>query len=246
MRKNKKLISLLCVALLTCFFVVGYVISTQPASIEIERKNVSSTESITNAADKTATAIEEVCSIRIHIDGAVVYPGVYELEGSDVRIEDGVAAAGGLREDADTTYINLAESVEDGEKVYIPVKAQTDAQQTTGSGLENGRASDTSNALNNSTAKDLSSTSNQPSATASATSSATSSTEASTKGSSLININTATLAELQTLPGVGEATAQAIISDREKNGAFTSKEDLMRVSGIGEKKYAKIEASICV
>ena len=62
----------------------------------------------------------------------------------------------------------------------------------------------------------------------------------------LANINTATSEELQRLSGVGEATAAAIIEDRQANGPFSSPEDLMRVSGIGEKKFAKIKAHICV
>lgn len=72
--------------------------------------------------------------------------------------------------------------------------------------------------------------------------------QSGTSGTSggLVNINTATSAELQTLSGVGEATAQAIIEDRESNGPFASTEDLMRVSGIGEKKYAKVKEHICV
>lgn len=63
---------------------------------------------------------------------------------------------------------------------------------------------------------------------------------------SLININTASSEELQSLSGVGPSTAEAIIADREENGLFASVEDLMRVSGIGEKKFAKIKDSICV
>ncbi len=63
---------------------------------------------------------------------------------------------------------------------------------------------------------------------------------------SLVNINTASAEELDALPGVGPSTASAIIEDREANGPFSSPEDLMRVSGIGEKKYAKIEGLICV
>jgi competence protein ComEA len=62
----------------------------------------------------------------------------------------------------------------------------------------------------------------------------------------LVNINTATSEELQGLPGVGEATAQAIIEERTANGPFATIEDLMRVSGIGEKKFAKLRSGICV
>lgn len=61
-----------------------------------------------------------------------------------------------------------------------------------------------------------------------------------------ININTADVEELDELPGVGEATARAIVEDREANGPFSSPEDIMRVSGIGEKKFARLEAMICV
>ncbi len=64
--------------------------------------------------------------------------------------------------------------------------------------------------------------------------------------SGLVNINTASAAELQTLSGIGPSMAQSIIDERTKNGAFASVDDLMRVSGIGEKKLAKIKDYICV
>lgn len=64
--------------------------------------------------------------------------------------------------------------------------------------------------------------------------------------SGLVNINTASAAELQTLSGIGPSMAQSIIDDRSKNGPFASVDDLMRVSGIGEKKLAKIKDGICV
>lgn len=64
--------------------------------------------------------------------------------------------------------------------------------------------------------------------------------------SGLVNINTASAAELQTLSGIGPSMAQSIIDERTKIGAFASVDDLMRVSGIGEKKLAKIKDCICV
>ena len=72
------------------------------------------------------------------------------------------------------------------------------------------------------------------------------SAEASSGSSGLVNIDSASSEELQTLSGVGPSTAQAIIDERTQNGAFATVDDLMRVSGIGEKKLAKIKDSICV
>jgi len=60
-----------------------------------------------------------------------------------------------------------------------------------------------------------------------------------------LNINLANVEELQTLSGIGPSTAEKIVADREANGPFPSIEDLMRVSGIGEKKFAAIKDSIC-
>ena len=61
-----------------------------------------------------------------------------------------------------------------------------------------------------------------------------------------ININRATAAELDSLPGVGPSTAQKILADREANGPFKSIEDLMRVSGIGEKKFDSLKDLVTV
>ncbi|MDR0515224.1 MAG: ComEA family DNA-binding protein [Coriobacteriaceae bacterium] len=62
----------------------------------------------------------------------------------------------------------------------------------------------------------------------------------------LVNINTASLAELVTLPGIGEATAKRLIANRESLGPFRSPEDVMRIPGIGEKKYEQLVGLICV
>ncbi len=74
----------------------------------------------------------------------------------------------------------------------------------------------------------------------------TGTTDTTSSGTGLININTATVTELDTLPGIGATTAEKIVADREQNGPFTSKEDLKRVSGIGDKKYEQLADLICV
>lgn len=79
-----------------------------------------------------------------------------------------------------------------------------------------------------------------------ASASVTGSTAAAAGAQVVVNINTAGVEELDTLPGVGPATAQAIVDERESNGPFASIEDIQRVSGIGEKKFEKLRDSICV
>lgn len=66
------------------------------------------------------------------------------------------------------------------------------------------------------------------------------------QNSERVNINTATIDALKSLPGIGELTAKRIIEDRNKNGKFSTVEDLMRVSGIGSKKFEKLKAYIYV
>ena len=61
-----------------------------------------------------------------------------------------------------------------------------------------------------------------------------------------LNLNTATQAELELLPGIGPVLAQAILDYRDSFGGFSTKEQLMEVSGIGEKRYAAVEALITV
>ncbi len=63
---------------------------------------------------------------------------------------------------------------------------------------------------------------------------------------SKININTATQADLETLPGIGSSTALKIINYRKTNGKFNSIEDIKEISGIGDAKFENIKDSICV
>lgn len=206
---------------------IAFAATTSEPAVEIERLGLdgdvqstsgerdeatSSTSSQLSSEDETtSSASEEAPAIaRIHVDGAVANPGVYELSGEDIRVTDAVEAAGGLTGEADLTSVNLAAQVRDAEKVHIPAQGEV-PEASAGS----------------------------PTGTASGGSS-TSNPEG------LIDINRASAEELCELPGVGEATAQKIIAERESGGPFSSPEDLMRVSGIGEKKFASLKDLICV
>jgi len=73
-----------------------------------------------------------------------------------------------------------------------------------------------------------------------------SSSENSKTANSKININTATVEELDSLPGIGPAIAAKIVAYREQNGKFKSIEDIMNVSGIGQSKFNNIKDFITV
>ena len=188
------------------FAVVGAM--AQPG-VSVERANQAE-----EAPDAAAEKNNETRTARVlvHVDGAVANPGVYELTGESPRVNDAVASAGGLVDGADTTSMNLAAPVSDGEKVHVPSAGEAvpapAANVTVGEG--------------------------------------TGGIDEKTQAAGLVNINTANEAELQTLSGVGEATASAIVRERTNNGPFTSPEDLMRVTGIGEKKFEKLKGQICV
>jgi competence protein ComEA len=69
---------------------------------------------------------------------------------------------------------------------------------------------------------------------------------AATAPAGKVNLNTATVSQLEDLPGIGPALAARIVDHRQKNGAFKSVEDLMAVKGIGEKNFAKIQGFLSV
>ena len=159
-----------------------------------------------DASEGREAAETEASVLVVHVDGCVASPGVYELAGPDLRVNDAVEAAGGLLPEADTSQMNLAAGLSDGQKVLVPARAEEGAAAAAPGG---GAASQTD-------------------------------------AGSLVNINLATADQLQALSGVGEATARAIVEDREAHGPFSSVEDLMRVSGIGQKKFDKLKGQICV
>lgn len=61
-----------------------------------------------------------------------------------------------------------------------------------------------------------------------------------------LNLNAATVAQLEALPGIGKATAERIVEYRQKNGGFKKAEDLMNIQGIGEKSFLKLKPLVTV
>ena len=132
------------------------------------------------------------------------------------RLVVAVEKLGGTTKKADLNNINLAIRVKDEEHYIIPKIGE--AKQEDLKDVNNTKDIENAEIKNENTAKD----------------------------SSKININTATLEELDKLPGVGEATANKIISHREENGQFKTIEDIKNVNGIGDKKFEKMKELICV
>ena len=156
--------------------------------------------------------------IIVHISGEVKNQGVVELE-ENSRVNDAIEKAGGVTENAYMKDINLAYKLEDGMKIYIPSKEEVENNKNVGDVLSGNRYYNSAENINGS-------------------SNVNSKKDESNKK---VNINTANKEELDTLPGIGEATADKIIEYRNKNGKFKTKEEIKEVSGIGESKYEIIK-----
>ncbi len=159
--------------------------------------------------------------IYVYVTGAVAKPGVYTLpEGS--RVQDAIAAAGGAMIQADLDGINLAEHLTD--EAHLIISRRDDSTPST---LQQPASS-----VARSSAVPLAGQSGP--------------TISKAPPASPVNINTATVEQLQTLPGIGPSTAARIIADREQNGPFRTIEDLTRITGIKEGTMSKIRAYITV
>ena len=165
-------------------------------------------------------------TVRIHVAGAVVHPGVYTVSSSS-RVVDAVEAAGGATSRADLERINLAQTIVDTEQVFVPFRSSRITKVTVAPRL---RPSRTSVPAAVPTVPGAVPTIGVPSATI----------------SPLINLNSATSDQLDTLPGVGPSTAKAIISYRNRKGPFGKVEDLLNVPGIGPSKVAALRDQVTV
>ena len=168
------------------------------------------TDSVISTSDETgshfdaqpdSTKDDSNTGIYVHICGAVINPGVYQVP-VGTRVYQALELAGGSSDDAYLSGINLADKLADGQKVYIPAEGEN------AEGIL--------------------------------------STDSGDVQSVMININTASEAELMTLPGIGQSRAKDIINYRVKNGLFESIDDIMKVSGIKEAAFEKIKDLIKV
>ena len=156
----------------------------------------------------------------VHVAGAVHRPGVYRLA-TGSRVDDALRRAGGAKRDADLAAVNLAAKLEDGRQVLVPVRA----------GAALGAASGSAAASRS---------------VAGAGAAGGGATGAAGAPAAPINLNTATLEQLDTLDGVGPGIAQRIIDYREQHGGFRSVAELGEVPGIGDKRLAALTPLVTV
>ena len=209
---EKRKIIILCVVL--CF-ITTILIITFFNSYSSKYESITENEEFFINSEKENNEIEEIKEeitneknmLIIHIAGAVKKEGVIEIE-ENSRIADAIEKAGGLTKEADLTDVNLAYSVKDGQKIYIPSVKDKEKATIVSSGMGED--------------------------------------EEISSEEKMVNINTATQAQLEELSGIGPSTASSIISYRQEKGKFKSIDEIKNVSGIGEAKYNKIKENICV
>jgi competence protein ComEA len=155
-------------------------------------------------------------SATVHVVGAVRRPGVYRLRLGQ-RVEDAIRRAGGARDSTDLQAINLAAKVADGQQVVVPRRAVAGGSGAVAGGGGTGGASAGAGAG-----------------------------AAGAAPSAPINLNSATAEQLDTLDGVGPATAQKILEYRTQHSGFASVDDLAQVAGIGPKKLEALKAQVTV
>jgi competence protein ComEA len=168
--------------------------------------------------------------LRVYVMGAVNRPGVYALARASI-LQDALDAAGGATRQADVSHLNLALLLRDGDQINVPALLPTATLLPP-----------TQTPLPSMTVGPGTPLPTPPTATLAPTSAPTS---AGSFGG-LVNINTATLAELDTLPRIGPAIAQRIIDYRAANGPFATIEQIKNVKGIGDATFAQLKDLITV
>lgn len=194
-----------------------YVLSEQAEEQAKEQETKKDIDSLEDDKGTSAQGIEsDQGSIIVHVVGAVKKPGILVLpKGS--RVYQALELAEPT-DKADMTSLNLALELNDGEQIYLLPK---EANQASGGAL----------------------TANRSSSTVQKAAKSSSSSPTSSRAGK-ININRASSEELEKLPGIGPALAERIVDYRAQTGPFQKGEDLLKVSGIGAKKYEDLKPFI--
>jgi competence protein ComEA len=169
------------------------------------------TSATTAATSATTAGPSPTAGIVVHVLGAVHEPGLVSLTAGS-RVQDALEAAGGLTDKADPGELNLAQPVADGQQIVVGTKKKPTGEVRDGTGGPG---------------------------------SAGSGAAASPKGQDgasgqAVDLNTASQAELEELPGVGPVMAGKIIAWRTEHGRFSRVEELQEIDGVGPKTYAKL------
>ena len=181
-------------------------------------------------ASSVPAAAPPAFSVMVEIQGAVAAPGMYSFPGN-ARVYDALEKAGGASENAEIRDINIAATLLDGSVLSIPYR-QNDGQIALPGAADLNPPAYTRSGWRESPAGKV--------GPGSATSPG-----GVPDSPAKVNINTATQAELETLPGVGEKTAEKIMRHRETQ-PFTHVDDLGFVQGIGEKRLETLRPHVTV
>jgi competence protein ComEA len=181
-------------------------------------------EGTASVSHPEAAPISSKPAARVYVDvaGCVRRPSLYVLP-AESRIMQAIIAAGGPTADADMDAINLAQKVTDGEKVFVPKHnvAPTEEPASTEQDIFSPTLAPVAKKLNKGTK-------------------AGHGNKITAESGEQIDLNTATAEQLERLPSVGPSMAERILAYRQQAGSFGKIEDLMQVTGIGPKKFAKI------
>ena len=153
----------------------------------------------------------------VDVVGKVTKPGVLKLPAGS-RIIDAITAAGGPAPGTDLTALDLASRLIDGEEIFVGIPPPVGPAAQAGGGIVGDGGG----------------------------SGAATTNGAGASAAAVVDLNTATQAELETLPGVGAVTAQRILAWRAQHGRFTSVIQLQQISGIGPAKYAGLTGRVKV
>lgn len=196
-----------------------------------EIKNIDVSSKVEVDTEKTVKdSNNEIKYYKFDIKGAVANPGVYKIEES-ARIIDAINMAGGLLENADTSVNNLSKFIKDEMVIIIYTK---DEVLNFSEVIEKEiKENDTCKKNNDVILNDSCINNDQEK-------------ESNNDIDKKISINTADLDLMITLPGIGEEKAKTIIAYRNEHGVFEKIEDIMNVSGIGEKLFEKLKDYITV